>query len=683
MKPVTQQVDLKQACSIYSDSVQKALHGLFDITLDKGASTLAVDHLERHDDLYFSILFTGQIYGEFLIGINKKTALALLGFSINEGDFESYYSKNRGDVIDSFMEVINIAAGTTLGKLKENFPDLSITPPKAIEGSITLSSYQIEKTKLTHTNGSLSCYIYIDYMKLEITAKQEELRRLNKAKSEFLANMSHELRTPLNGMIGMLDILKDSKMSMIQKEQFQVIYSSGEFLLSLINDILEFSKIESGKLEVELKPFDLRKAVDSVAENLASVVFAKGLDFHVYIDPMINGNYKGDETRLKQVLVNLLGNAIKFTPTGCISVVAESTKENNIRIRVSDTGIGIPKNKLESIFNSFTQVDASDNRRYGGTGLGLTISKSIIKAMGGSIHVQSEEAKGAEFTIEIPLPKEEATPSPAWPFLKLKGKNIWILTEEENMRQCLESYLGSFHPSNKIRLMRDAAEVNKGDVLIVDFRYWNDQRHLLEQIKPQDMYCLFLLAAKEQAEFDQLQKKQSPYPCYVLNRPVSLANLKRALDVMPVLNESNVTGLAPVRTVGSKEGSKKKVLVVEDNKINQVVIATMLKQLDYEIEMVDDGEKAVKLIEQRKLYDLILMDCQMPVMNGYEATRAIRDLETKSHTHIPIIALTANAFRETKEECFDCGMDDFATKPIKFEALKNVMQRTLQKRIQA
>jgi signal transduction histidine kinase len=478
-------LDLKKSCTFYSSSMQKTLQDLLNVEVATGPGAESVKNLEDKEDLYFSILFTGQIYGEFLFGLSKKTALQMLGIDFQPVDEQKIYWQNRQLVLDSFREVINIAAGSSLSQFREMYPDLSITPPKAIEGQITLSAYEIECAKLTHSSGNMSCYIYIDHMRLEIKKtiekntedlnqekiKQEELKRLNKAKTEFLANMSHELRTPLNGMIGMLDVLKRSTLDRIQREQFDVIYRSGEFLLSLISDILEFSKIESGKLELEKRSFDLKNAIESVIESLAPVVYQKGLDFNVFINPLIYGNFIGDETRFKQVLVNLVGNAVKFTPTGSITISANPTKDSRLIIKVIDTGIGVPAAKISSIFGSFSQVDVSDNRKYGGTGLGLTISKSIVLAMGGDLSVESQEAKGSQFTIDIPIQKTSGGKDPT-KLSELDGQSLTLITEDSHLGNSIQTYIKAMSNQCKVSVTGNLQSVNSTSSLIFDTKLW-------------------------------------------------------------------------------------------------------------------------------------------------------------------------------------------------------------------
>jgi two-component system sensor histidine kinase/response regulator len=686
MNNSTQKIDLKEGCILYSNSIQKTLLDLLNVNVSSEDKSKSVEQLESKEDLYISILLTGQIYGEFIFGLSKKTALKMLSIEFEPGQEEKAYWENREMILGSFKEVVNIAAGKTLGQFKTVFPDLSITPPKVIEGQVTLSVHHIEKNTLTHSGDVLSCYIYIDYMRLKIAdtievdkkiivnekAKQEELRRLDKAKSEFLANMSHELRTPLNGMIGMLDILKTTTLTPNQKEHFDIIYNSGEFLLALISDILEFSKIESGKLEVEKKPFDLRKSVESAIDSLANVVFGRGLDFELQFNANADGLYEGDETRIKQVLINLIGNAVKFTPTGSIKLHVAKIENGYIQIKVIDTGIGIPAHKMKSIFESFSQADVSDNRKYGGTGLGLTISKSIVSAMGGEIKLQSEEAKGSEFSIEIPL-KQIDSKVPSVSLDQLENRRYKLYTENESVAKSMKYYLKN---------IISGLNAEENDTFFIDFKSWkklSDQvrTDFISKIPKLNLQIVFLTAPKEIEPAAHLKVELGQKQIRYLNPPITLSRIIRSLEsqVVPDAHLPIKTELSKVST----DYSKRNVLVVEDNMTNQIVIKTMLARLGYDVDVANDGLQAVNLIKTGRKFDLILMDCQMPTMNGYDATANIRKLESNQQKHVPIVALTANAFRETKEGCFECGMDDFATKPIKFETLKDIIQRTLEK----
>ncbi len=681
------QIDIKNGCVQYSNTVQRTLKDLFLIETASvdGETAKSVSQLEEKEDLYFSILFTGEVYGEFLIGMTKTAALKMIGVDVPAGQEVLYYEKYRSDLLDLFKEVTNIAAAQTIGYFKNSFPSVSITPPKSIEGHFNLSNYKIEKFSLNHKAGTISCYVYVDFMKLDIREKQDELRRLNRAKSEFLANMSHELRTPLNGIIGMLDVLKTSDLSFAQQEQFNIIYRSGEFLLSLISEILEFSKIESGKLEIESKEFQLRQAIERVAESLYSVVAQKGLDFNLSIDPQIQGQFMGDETRLKQILINLIGNAVKFTPTGAISVSVKM-ENNNLSLSVKDTGIGIPQHKLETIFQSFSQADVSDSRKYGGTGLGLTITKSIVEAMSGTISVSSEEAKGSEFLVCIPIVKINNLKDG---LLKTsKPHSIGLFSQNKILNSYFRDYVKSIHERNNLRIYEglDACVGDAPEVVVVEYRFWNrmkeeDKLKAIKILKNKKSYLVFLTDPKDSNDVLEIASSHEEMKIFFIHLPVYLEQLVNVLENKPALQKR----LKVNEIVSQKQVStsiKSRVLVAEDNQTNQFVIVNMLKQLGFEYEIAKDGREAFEMFKKvDSKYDLILMDCQMPEMNGYEATREIRKLEGEMNQSqkTPIIALTANAFRETKEECFSSGMDDFATKPIKFAALKEIIEKVLLK----
>lgn len=703
-------IDLKKTCGTYSGSIQKTLKELFSISVGQSETSQSTNKLKEKDNLYFSILFTGQVYGEFLIGLTKKTAIKMLGIPYEQEKENEIYEKNRSDILGTFREIANIAAGATLVSLKEVFDDLSLTPPRSIEGYITLSSSQIESVSLAHEAGELSCYIYVDYMRLDIAntlvkkevilglekEKQEELRRLNRAKSQFLANMSHELRTPLNGMIGMLDVLKTSHLDQIQLEQFDVIYRSGEFLLSLISDILEFSKIESGKLEIERRPFDLRETLEGIADSLAPVVHRRGLDFVVKISPKISGLYLGDQTRIKQVLNNLIGNAAKFTPTGSITLLVESIEDNTIRMQVLDTGIGIPKDKIESIFGSFSQVDVSDNRRYGGTGLGLSISKSIVHAMGGDISVESQEAKGSSFVVNIPLERQKK--EPVLTFINdFSNTKAFIYTDNRTLFKYVCESLADLEDTLEVSgfELTDGDSIGLNDTVFFDFQILRSSgldsffmSPIWEKISNRNIRTIILVQSRFLSEASLVISKSNHQRVSLLSVPISLSKLHKVMSKSNVTNSKTlghlsqfkVEPLPDSKSDQSREG--KKILVVDDNPTNQLVLQTLLKKMDYDCQIANDGKEAVDLLKAGGRFDLIFMDCQMPIMNGYDATRAIRLLEKESGSHVKIVALTADAFRETKEECFEAGMDDFATKPLKRDALEMILSSAFKLRLQ-
>ncbi len=691
MKKNMELVNTESVCHVFATSFQNALHDLLNIDSTVATPTQhTVEQFNGSDDLYFTLLFTGQVYGEFIVSLKKQAAVDIL--SLGQADDHSCYLRSREQIIDSFKEVINIASGKAISFLKKTYPELTITPPKALEGYLDIVGYKFQKQEIIHPSGVISCYMYIDYMRLDIVKileknknllneehqKQEELKRLNTAKSEFLANMSHELRTPLNGMIGMLDVLKTSHLSDVQREQFDLIYNSGEFLLSLISEILEFSKIESGKLEIEKKPFSLRCAIDSVAESLAVAVYRKNLDFNVFISPEIEGLYNGDETRIKQVLINLIGNAIKFTPTGSISLTAKIDNDS-ILINVIDTGIGIPKSKIDKIFESFSQADVSDTRRYGGTGLGLTISKTIVNAMGGRIDVDSVEAEGSNFHIRIPLEKDSCTnPFYRKPLQPLK--NMICYTSNEVLETTIKSYVKNILPEVDYFSSQTYQHgvLTKDDVVFIDVSHMHCFSKkvisdLLEEVKSSKANLVYLLRANELQKFDSLLLEHGVKNAHFMKLPISEKIIFDLLNDRSKSLDEDSKIIKIVDTINDPVDLK--ILVAEDNKINQIVISTMLSKLGYKTDVVENGKEVLNLLSSGQFYDVILMDCQMPVMDGYEATREIRKIDSTHGRHTHIIALTANAFKETKEMCFESGMDDFATKPIKLDVLKETLQR--------
>lgn len=673
----TQLLDLRQSCEIYSNSIRSTMQNLFDIDLKIDSHVEKTNHLAEDEDIYFSIFFTGQVYGELLIGINRKIALDVLNIPYTDKDAQQVYWDNRETVMDTFKEIINIAAGQALSHLKVAYPQVTITPPRATEGKLSLADFEFAQVKLSHQAGKFSCYMYVDQMKLDIattleqgTVQREELKRLNKAKTEFLANMSHELRTPLNGMIGMVDILKTTNLTRTQSEQLSIISRSGDFLLSIINEILEFSKIESGKIEIEDKEFDIRSCIEKVGESLSHEVYRKNLEFFITLASDLPKTLVSDPTRLSQVLMNLLGNAIKFTPTGSIKIDAKLKDAENLVIEVIDSGVGIPKNKIETIFDSFSQADVSDNRRYGGSGLGLSISKSIIEKMNGSLTVASTESIGSTFTICIPIKSPQ-------PLSKCDNSfNIHFHEVGTENQSILNTYLKQI-PTQTSNLNMEWHFVSFSKLKKLTGQ---DFEMVMSLAKNPEYAMVFLVRPQDLAAWNDLAEMHSLESVRTLKLPILFG------DVTNLLNQRIETqNLKPDQKIQTETAIQKlsgenkmlKVLLVEDNPVNQMVAKTMLEKMNYQVITANHGEEAVEFYQNQE-FDLILMDCQMPIMNGYQAARRIRELEENKTFKTPIIALTANAFKETKEQCFESGMNDFATKPIKLESLQQVIDRVLQ-----
>ncbi|MBC86646.1 MAG: hypothetical protein CL677_05655 [Bdellovibrionaceae bacterium] len=499
----------------------------------------------------------------------------------------------------------------------------------------------------------------------EFEAARDEAIIASKAKSQFLANMSHEIRTPLNGMLGFISLLLKSEMSDVQKQQLRTVSQSGQLLLSIINDILEFSKIEAGKIEIENREFHLETCIEDIVGVLSTQVFDRGLEFSYFIDRNLSSNFIGDESRIRQLLVNLIGNAIKFTPTGEIRVRVESADDGNVRFTVSDTGVGVAKDKLTTIFNSFEQADVSDTRKYGGTGLGLTISREIVQVMGGKIWVESEETKGSEFIFEIPLTSLHDDDRGVMVFEKPIPVAVLSLSSSitANICQRVEKMGGTPVALKTANLDLGYYQNHK---LVVDYKCLKDDAIA-------DQFRDFIGKEGNRAvvlhtpcEFEVCSEKFSSPTTVFLLKPVRRAELEEALlnDRSPIQDEDQ----------GKVEHSfgDSKLLLVEDNQINQMVAIAMLEANGFKADIAGNGKEAVEMM-QGGGYSLILMDCQMPVMDGFEATKAIR----QSHPNLPIIAMTANAFKKTKEECFDVGMNDFVTKPVDGDALAEVISKHL------